>query len=102
MSFQLIRAHIESRVYAAFQTLSPPVEVVFDNTLETPAKLALCVCIISYVDNTEPVICPDGGCGREPQGQPAAVDLCPPWSWHEVLLRRIQRQAMVCMNRMYD
>ena len=57
MSFQQIRAHIESRVYAAFQVLVPPVEVIFDNTAETPPALPYAVCLISYVNTTEPVVC---------------------------------------------
>ena len=35
MSLADIRAHIESRVNTAFGSLSPPVEVVFDNVQET-------------------------------------------------------------------
>ena len=42
MSFQLIRAHIESKVFVAFQNLNPPVEVKLDNTLESLLH-ALCV-----------------------------------------------------------
>ena len=56
MSYQQIRAHIESRVYAAFQALSPPVEVVFDNTFETPPALPYVICLISYSDTIRPVV----------------------------------------------
>ena len=31
-----------------FQALSPPVEVVFDNTAETPPALPYVICLISY------------------------------------------------------
>ena len=31
MSFQTVRAHIESKVNTTFQALVPPVEVIFDN-----------------------------------------------------------------------
>ena len=56
MSYQQIRAHIESRVYAAFQALSLPVEVVFDNTYETPPALPYVICLISYGDTIRPVV----------------------------------------------
>ena len=56
MSYQKIRAHIESRVYAAFQALSPPVEVVFDNVQETPPALPYVICLISYSDTIRPVV----------------------------------------------
>ena len=57
MTFQAVRAEIESKVYSAFQALSPPVAVVFDNTLETPPALPHVVCLISYTSTTETVIC---------------------------------------------
>ena len=40
MSFQAIRAHIESRVFTAFQNLNPPLEVMFDN-VQDPSCVAL-------------------------------------------------------------
>ena len=47
MSFQTIRALIETRINDAFQGLSTPVPVVFDNVGEEPpgheARRALCV-----------------------------------------------------------
>ena len=53
----LFRSVIESKVFAAYQALTPPVQVVFDNTIETPPDLPYVVCLISYVTTTETVIC---------------------------------------------
>jgi len=61
MSFQLIRGHIESHVNDVFQSLDPPVEVIFDNVQDTPPAVPYVLCLISYNTTTEPVICPDGG-----------------------------------------
>ena len=47
MSLADIRAHIETKVNTAFQNLSPPVEVVFDNVQETPPALPYVVVSIS-------------------------------------------------------
>jgi hypothetical protein len=57
MTFQAVRSVIESKVFAAYQALTPPVQVVFDNTIETPPDLPYVVCLISYVTTTETVIC---------------------------------------------
>ena len=54
---QAIRAHIESKVYEAYQALVPPIEVMFDNVQETPPALPYVICLISYLDVTTPVIC---------------------------------------------
>ena len=57
MSFQNLRAFIETKVNAAYQGLSTPVEVVFDNTFETPPSLPYVICIISYPSTTVPTVC---------------------------------------------
>jgi len=57
MTFQALRAHVESKVYAAYQALNPPVEVIFDNTFETPPDLPYVICIISYPSTTVTTIC---------------------------------------------
>ena len=57
MTFQAVRAAIETKVYAAFQGLQPPVEVLFQNVDETPPALPYVLCLISYTSTTEPVLC---------------------------------------------
>ena len=56
-SFADVRAHIEFKVFTAYQALNPPVQVVFDNTSDTPPNLPYVVCLIDYVSTTETVIC---------------------------------------------
>ena len=57
MTLQAVRAHIESKVYSAFQGLTPPVEVCWDNVNETPPELPFVICLISYTNTTETIIC---------------------------------------------
>ena len=57
MTFQAVRSEIESKVYSAFQALTPPVEVCFDNTFDTPPALPYVICLVSYNSTTEPVLC---------------------------------------------
>jgi hypothetical protein len=57
MTLQAVRSVIESKVFSAYQALTPPVEVVFDNTYDTPPALPYVVCLIDYVSTTETVIC---------------------------------------------
>jgi hypothetical protein len=57
MTLQAVRAHIESKVYSAFQALNPPLEVMWDNVEETPPALPYVVCLVNYNSTTEPVIC---------------------------------------------
>ena len=101
MSFQKVRAHIESKVFAAFRSLSPPVEVVFDNTFESPPSMPYVLCTISYVDNTEPVICPDGTAVENLKGN-LQLSIYAPRGRGMNDLESYAAQAMVCMNRMYD
>ena len=68
MSFADIRAHIETKVNDVFQALSPPVEVVFDNTAETPPALPYVVCLISYSDTTMPTVCVTDGAVEQLNG----------------------------------
>ena len=101
MSFQAIRAHIESKVYAAFQNLNPPVEVIFDNTFETPGSLPYVICVISYTDTTEPVICPDGTAVENLNGN-LQLSIYVPRGRGMVALEGYAAEGMACMNRMYD
>ena len=101
MSFQLIRAHIESKVFAAFQNLNPPVEVVLITRAESPPDLPYVLCTISYVDNTERVICSDGGAVENLKGN-LQLSIYAPRGRGMAALEAYGAQAMVCMNRMYD
>ena len=57
MSFQTIRALIETRVNDAFQALTIPVPVVFDNVGGEPPGTEYVQLSINYVTTTEPVLC---------------------------------------------
>ena len=57
MSFQAIRALIETRVNDAFQGIAQPVPVVFDNVGGEPPGIEYVELIIDYVNFTEPVLC---------------------------------------------
>ena len=59
MSLANIRALIETQVNDAFQMLSPPVPVVFDNVQEEPPGNEYVILSISYPSFTEPVLCPE-------------------------------------------
>ena len=59
MSFQTIRALIETRINDAFQGLSTPVPVVFDNVGEEPPGQEYVWLTIDYVSMTEPILCPE-------------------------------------------
>lgn len=58
MSFQTIRALIETRVNDAYQGLATPVTVVFDNVGEEPPSQEYVLLSISYTSTSEPVLNP--------------------------------------------
>lgn len=68
MSFAQIRSHIETKVYTAFNGLSPAVPVVFDNTAETPPSMPYVVCLIDYTDITMPTVCVTDGAVEQING----------------------------------
>ena len=68
MTFQAVRSEIESKVFAAYQALTPSVEVVFANTYDTPPGLPYVVCLITYVTTTETVLCPTEAAVENLQG----------------------------------
>ena len=68
MTFQSIRAHIETKVNDAYQALSPAVPVVFDNVQETPPDLPYVVCLVSYTDVTVPTVCVTEGAMEQLNG----------------------------------
>ena len=57
MSFQALRALIETRVNDAFSALSVP--VVFDNVGGEPPASEYVELAISYTSTTEPTLCPE-------------------------------------------
>ena len=101
MSFQLIRAHIESRVNTAFQALVPPVEVVFDNVQDTPSAVPYVLCLISYSTTTEPVICPNGGAVENLRGD-LQLSIYGPRGRGMAALELYAAEGMKAMNTMYD
>ena len=101
MSFQLIRAHIESRVNAAFQALVPPIEVVFDNVQDTPTAVPYVLCLISYNTATQPVICPDGGAVENLRGD-LQLSIYGPRGRGMGALELYAAEGMRVMNTMYD
>ena len=57
MSFQSIRALVETRVNSAFGALTTPVPVVFDNVGGEPPGSEYVVLSLSYTETTQPVLC---------------------------------------------
>lgn len=101
MSFQAIRAHIESRVNTAFGSLSPPVEVVFDNVQETPPALPYVVVSISYTDTTIPVLCQTDGAVEQINGNLQLVAYAPRGRGMKAL-EQYATTSMQVMNNLYD
>jgi hypothetical protein len=101
MTLQSIRGHIESRVYAAFQQLNPPVEVIFDNTYETPPALPYAVCLISYVSTTEPIVCQTETAMENLRGNLQITAYAPRGRGMKAI-EEYASVAMVCMNNLYD
>ena len=58
MSFQSIRALIETRVNNAFQGIAQPIPVVFDNVGGEPPGIEYVELTIDYTSFTEPILCP--------------------------------------------
>lgn len=101
MSFQTIRAHIESRVFTQFQNLNPPVEVVFDNVEDTAPALPYVICVISYTDTTEPVLCQAESAVENLNGN-LQISVYAPRGRGMKALEMYGAEAMKAMNTMYD
>ena len=101
MSYQQIRAHIESRVYAAFQALSPSVEVVFDNTFETPPALPYVICLISYSDTIRPVVSVKDGPLEQINGS-LQLSCYAPRGRGMKALEEYSAEGMKVMNSLFD
>ena len=101
MTFQAIRAHIESRVNTAFGNLNPPIEVMFDNVQETPPALPYCVCLISYTDTTVTTVCPTDGAMEQLNGN-LQLSIYVPRGRGMKALEEYSATAMQVMNNLYS
>ena len=101
-TFADVRAVIETKVAQAYGNLNPPIDVVFDNTLETPpTQTPHVLCLISYVTTTEPTICPDGGAIERLLGN-LQLSCYGPRGQGMKFLETLGQQGMVALNTMYD
>ena len=101
MSFQQIRAHIESKVNAAYQALSPAVPVMFDNVQESPPALPYVICIVSYTDTVMPTVCPTDGSVEQINGN-LQLSIYVPRRQGMKQLEEYGAEAMKVMNRLYE
>ena len=101
MSFQAIRAHIESKVFTAFQNLNPPLEVMFDSVQDTPPALPYVVCTISYTDTTIPVLCQTDGAVEQINGNLQLAAYAPRGRGMKAL-EQYATTSMQVMNSLYD
>ena len=101
MTLASIRSHIETKVYSAFQNLNPVVEVVFDNTYETPPALPYVVCLISYSDTTIPTVCVTDGAVEQLNGN-LQLSIYAPRGRGMKALGEYSAEAMKVMNSLYD
>ena len=101
MTFQAIRAHIETKVNDAFQALVPPIEVMFDNVQETPPALPYVVCLISYLDTSMPTVCVTDGAVEQINGN-LQLSIYVPRGRGMKALEEYSATAMTVMNRLYD
>ena len=101
MTFQAIRAHIETSVNDAYQALSPAVPVVFDNVQETPPSLPYVVCLISYVDTTAPTVSVTDGAMEQLNGN-LQLSIYTSRGQGMKVLDAYSATAMAVMNNLYD
>ena len=101
MSFASVRSVIESKVFAAYGAMVPPIEVIFDNVQETPPALPYVICLISYTSTTEPVICPGGGAVERLLGN-LQLSCYAPRARGMKALEGMAAEGMAAMNTMYD
>ena len=101
MTFQVIRAHIETSVNDAYQALSPAVPVVFDNTAETPPALPYVVCLISYLNTTEPTVSVTDGALEQINGN-LQLSIYVTRGQGMKALEEYSAEAMKVINTLYD
>ena len=101
MTFQAVRAHIESKVYNAFQGLSPSLPVVWDNVQEKPPGLPYVICLISYTSTTETIIDQAEAAIENLTGN-IQLSIYVPRGEGMKALEEYSTTAMVVFNTMYD
>jgi hypothetical protein len=101
MTFQSIRAHIETKVNDAFQALTPAVPVVFDNVQETPPALPYVICLISYTDTTIPTVCVTDGAVEQINGN-LQLSIYVPRAQGMKALEEYGAEAMKVMNTLFS
>ena len=101
MTFQAIRAHIETKVNDAFQALVPPIEVMYDNVQETPPALPYVVCLISYTDTTVTTVSPTDGAMEQLNGN-LQLSIYVPRGRGMKALEEYSATGMQVMNSLYD
>ena len=101
MTYAAIRATIETKVNDAFQALSPPVSVVFDNVQETPPPLPYVICLVSYTSTTEARLCMDGTGIEDLRGN-LQLSIYSPLGEGMGPLELLATEGMRVMNTMYN
>ena len=101
MTFQAIRAHIETKVFTAFGNLNPSVEVMFDNVQETPPALPYVICLVSYTDTTIPTVCVTDGAVEQINGN-LQLSIYVPRGQGMKELEEYNATAMTVMNTLFD
>ena len=101
MTLQAVRAHIESKVYSAFQGLTPPVEVCWDNVNETPPELPFVICLVSYTNTTETILDQAEAAIENLTGN-IQLSIYVPRGGGMKALEEYSTEAMKVMNTMYD
>lgn len=101
MTFQTVRAQIESHVFNQFQNLNPPIEVVFQAVQETPPALPYVVCLVSYTTTTEARLCMDGTGIEDLRGN-LQLSIYGPLGEGMGPLELLATEGMRAMNTMYN
>ena len=101
MTFQAVRAHIESKVYSAFQGLTPPLPVCWDSVQETPPGLPYVICLVSYTNTTETIVCQTQS-GVENLTGNLQLSIYAPRGRGMGALELYAAEGMKVMNTMYD
>ena len=101
MTFQAVRAHIESKVYNAFQGLTPALPVVWDNVQEKPPGLPYVICLISYTSTTEAILCQAEAAIENLTGN-IQLSIYVPRGQGMKALEEYAAEGMKVMNTMYD
>ena len=101
MTLQAVRAHIESKVYSAFQGLTPSLPVVWDNVQEKPPGLPYVICLISYTSTTESILDQAEAAIENLTGN-IQLSIYVPRGQGMKALEEYSTTAMVVFNTMYD